>query len=97
MEIPRYDGRISGDRLGANLKLKNFLHLLDIIRRFRQGRYPEGNTQNYAYSRGRPVADNVDTERKILFWYVGFSQAQRLVIVHNDEEMLRNGTYPKGV
>ena len=42
-------------------------------RRPRQGRYTQGDQKNYADSRGRPVADNVDIERKVLFWYVGFS------------------------
>ena len=42
------------------------------------------NSQNPPHPRGRPVADDMDTVGAVLFCDVGFSQKERVVVVHSD-------------
>ena len=67
-----------------------FCPSLDTRRRPGAGGHPQRNPPHPPYPRRRPVADIIDTERKVLFWYVGFSQKTRLVVVHSDEEAVPN-------
>ena len=62
-----------------------------------QGRYPEGDTPHNAYSRGRPVTDDIGIVGKVLFWYVGPGQTGRLVIVHSDGILRPNDEYLRGM
>ena len=52
-------------------------------RRPRAGGDPQGDPAHHAHPRGRPVTDDIDTKRKILFFYVSFGQTHGMVIVHN--------------
>ena len=48
-------------------------------------RHSQGNPQNPAYPRRRPVADIIDTVGEILFFYVGFGKKAGVVVVHSDD------------
>ena len=62
----------------------------------RASRDPQGDPAHHAYPGGRPVADIIDTERKVLFWYVGFGQTAGVVVVHSDGSGSAVRGYPGG-
>ena len=64
--------------------------------RFGQGRDPKRDPKNHADPGRRPVADIIDTERKVLFWYVGFGQTAGVVVVHSDGSGSAVRGYPGG-
>ena len=66
-------------------------------RRSWPGGHTKRNSPHHAYPGGRPVTDDIGIVGKVLFWYVGLGQTERLVIVHSDGIKRPNDGYLRGV